>query len=326
MRHEKAVLLLALARALAGSAEGFTLDEMAAFAGCNRRTAERMRDALRELFPALEELPDGAQKRFRIPAGLDGFMQAPTADELSELHNAASALEAAGGTARAALIRSLAMKITAALRHAARVRLAPDLDALMRAESHALQAGPRPMADETVLSAVRGALKSGSALMFLYAPDEQHPRIVCPWGLLYGRAYYLVGPEAGHERPVLWRLDRVLQPELGGAGWPAPPDWSIGDFAVRSFGVFQEQPEDVVLRFSADAAPDATRFLFHPTQVLEPQPDGTLLVRFTAGGMQEMCNHLFGWGSDVTILSPPALREALATRLHKALAHHAASD
>ena len=45
MRHEKAQSLLHLARVLAGSAEGLTLDEMAEVAGTGRRTVERMRDA-----------------------------------------------------------------------------------------------------------------------------------------------------------------------------------------------------------------------------------------------------------------------------------------
>ena len=58
MRHDKAATLLRLARALAGSAEGLTLDEMGRAAGTDRRTTERMRDALWELFPEMEALPD----------------------------------------------------------------------------------------------------------------------------------------------------------------------------------------------------------------------------------------------------------------------------
>ena len=42
MRLEKVMGLLELARALAGSAEGLTLDEMAEFASVDRRTAERI--------------------------------------------------------------------------------------------------------------------------------------------------------------------------------------------------------------------------------------------------------------------------------------------
>jgi len=59
-------------------------------------------------------------------------------------------------------------------------------------------------------------------------------------------------------------------------------------FAERSFGVFQEEPFDVVWRFSPTAAADARQFLFHPTQTMEDQPDGSLIVRFRAGGALEM--------------------------------------
>ena len=48
MRHEKAGRLLELARMLAATAEGLTLDEMAERLGVGRRTAERMRDAVRD--------------------------------------------------------------------------------------------------------------------------------------------------------------------------------------------------------------------------------------------------------------------------------------
>jgi hypothetical protein len=67
-----------LARALANSAEGLTLDDMCSVAGCGRRTAERMRDTIRDVFPQIEEIPDHPTKRFRIPRGLDGFFQDPT--------------------------------------------------------------------------------------------------------------------------------------------------------------------------------------------------------------------------------------------------------
>lgn len=51
MRHEKAGSVIELARRLAASAEGLTLDEMAEAMGVGRRTAERMRDAVWALFP-----------------------------------------------------------------------------------------------------------------------------------------------------------------------------------------------------------------------------------------------------------------------------------
>jgi WYL domain len=62
-----------------------------------------------------------------------------------------------------------------------------------------------------------------------------------------------------------------------------PPDFDLRAYAERSFGVFQEEPQEVVLRFSPSAAPDVRAFLFHPTQTFNDEPDGLLTVRFRAG-------------------------------------------
>src|ERR1700710_3096156 len=96
MRHEKAGRLLELARMLAGTSEGLTLDDMAERLGVGRRTAERMRDAVRDIFPQLEEVDDPHTKRFRIPAGLDGLFQAPTAEELAGPRSAGGLFAAPG--------------------------------------------------------------------------------------------------------------------------------------------------------------------------------------------------------------------------------------
>ncbi|MFI4950138.1 MAG: DNA-binding transcriptional regulator, partial [Caulobacterales bacterium] len=101
MRHEKAGRLLELARMLASSAEGLTLDEMAERLGIGRRTAERMRDAVRDVFPQLEEVDDPPTRRFRIPAGLDGLFQAPTAEELAGRAPAAAGVAGPGAAAPA---------------------------------------------------------------------------------------------------------------------------------------------------------------------------------------------------------------------------------
>src|SRR6201995_4969194 len=116
VRHEKAGQLLELARLLASTAEGLTLDEMAERLGVGRRTAERMRDAVRDVFPQLEEVDDPPTRRFRIPAGLDGLFQAPTAEELAALAAAAEVLAREGAVARAGALKSLEQKGVSATR------------------------------------------------------------------------------------------------------------------------------------------------------------------------------------------------------------------
>ncbi|MBO1324669.1 WYL domain-containing protein [Acetobacter sp. TBRC 12305] len=322
MRFEKAVVLIELARLLAGSAEGMTLDEIASVLHVSKRTAERLKATIETLFPQLESESDGHKLRFRIRGGLDGFLQTPTTEELVELRAASAALKATAGLERAKLLDSLCQKIESALRPVDRRRMAPDIQALSSAEAHAQQAGPRPQADAQTLDVIRTALKGGNALTFTYGPHANWLRTVSPWGILYGRAYYLVGPDLGKSEPVLWRIDKMSGLAIAGPAALPPEDWSMGDFALHSFGIFQEEPQNVVLRFSPNAAADAARFLFHPSQVFEPQPDGALIVRFKAGGSREMAYHLFTWGTEVEILQPQSLRRELKKMLTMALSHH----
>jgi predicted DNA-binding transcriptional regulator YafY len=323
MRHEKAGQLLELARMLAATAEGLTLDEMAERLAVGRRTAERMRDALRELFPQLEEVDDPPTRRFRIPAGLDGLFQAPTAEELAALASAAETFAGQGAGARAAALRSLEQKVLSATRAAARRRLAPDLEALLQAETVAVQAGPRPFEDETVLSAVREALKGLSTLSFRYEGGSQpgRTREVSPYGILFGRANYLVASE-GEGKPRNWRLDRIRDVAVTGRPARRDPAFSLQDYADESFGIYQDDTQDVTLRILPASAEGALRWRFHSNQTLEQRPDGSVIVRFRASGMRELAWHLFTWGDQVEVLGPAVLKQTLLDQIELARRAH----
>lgn len=326
MRHEKAGLLLDLARRLAASAEGLTLDEMARAIGVGRRTVERMRDALWDLFPNLEEVEDPPTKRFRITGGLDGLFQTPTPEELVELGKAAEALRGAGAPARAEALSRLELKIRAAMRGAALRRVGPDVEALMRAETIAVQAGPRPFEDEAVIAAIRGAIMALKALAFRYDGGSRPGarRQVTPFGIMFGHNNYLVAAELGSSAPRTFRLDRMGDLAVLDIAAAPPEGFDLQDFAHRSFGIYQgEGPEAVVLRIAPERAEDALRWRFHPSQTTEPQADGAVIVRFSAAGMLELAWHLFSWGGAVQVLAPDSLRRLMIEELQKALASHA---
>jgi predicted DNA-binding transcriptional regulator YafY len=324
MRHEKAARLLELAQLLAGTAEGLTLDEMAERMGVGRRTAERMRDAVREMFPQIEEVDDPPTRRFRIPAGLDGLFQAPTAEELAALRTAADGFAAQGAQARAGALRSLERKVLAATRAPARRRLAPDLEALLQAEAIAVQAGPRPFEDESVLGAVRQAVMSLHALRFRYEGGATPGRVreVTPYGVLFSRSNYLVAAEDA-VGPRNWRLDRIFDIEVLDRAAARPAGFSLQDYADESFGIYQDDTEDVVLAISPKGAEEALRWRFHANQSLEPQADGGVIVRFRASGMRELAWHLFTWGDKARIVEPQALRDMMVGEIEVARRAHA---
>jgi len=315
MRSEKPADLLKLARALAASAEGMTLDEMARFSNVGRRTIERRRDAIESVFGALDRFEDGRLIRFRMNGrGLGHFARAPTSEELAELENAVRACAASRDDGRAEILRSLHRKILASLRGAERLRLDTDIDARLRAEAFARQVGPRPYADPNILATLREALLAGVMVKFLYGEDADAAlrwRKVIPYGLLFAPRFYLVARVKSKPAPVLFRLDRIHDLEVTGEPGAPPEGFDLDAYASRSFGVFQEEMEDVVLCFDPSAAPDARAYLFHPTQNLTDEADGSLTVRFHAAGLLQIAHHLMTWGPTVAILAPDRLKEIM---------------
>jgi predicted DNA-binding transcriptional regulator YafY len=121
---------------------------------------------------------------------------------------------------------------------------------------------------------------------------------------------------------VLFRLDGIHGLEVLDEPGAPPPDFDLGAYAKRSFGVFHEEPLQVAFRFAPSAAPDARAFLFDPTQTLGDEPDGSLTVRFRAGGFLEIAHHLLTWGPSVTIVAPKALEDRMGELVTAVHAHN----
>ena len=93
----------------------------------------------------------------------------------------------------------------------------------------------------------------------------------------------------------------MSEPHISDETFERDPGFDLERYAKHSFGTFQEEPVEVVLRFDAAAARDASTFVFHSDRSVDSNDDGSLTVRFEAGGIDEMCWHLFTWGESVTI-------------------------
>jgi predicted DNA-binding transcriptional regulator YafY len=265
-------------------------------------------------------------RRWRLPGtALVGVVQ-PRAESLAAIETAARECEVHGEADRAALLRDALTTLRAVMRPDALRRAETDVAALMEAEGTAMRPGPRPVIASGVLATLRRAILGMQLVVIRYAgPNTEEPatRILSPYGLLYGGRGWLVAHVDGLPEMRLWRLDRIVWTDLLDRGFQRREDFSLSAYAAQSFGVFQEEPIEVVLRFTPDAAEDATRWLFHPSQSIVREVDGSLIVRFQAGGVQEMCWHLFTWGTTVSIVSPHALRTAIADSALTVARHHA---
>lgn len=330
MRYEKAEIVLRIALDMQGSAYGLTLQDIQhnyADEPLSRRTAERLRDAVERLFPHTEVAnPGEVPRRWRIPAGnVNGFASI-TAEEVADLKTAASLLRRENMHAQAASAEKVLAKLRAQLARQTAIKIEPDLEALTEAEGLAMRPGPKPKINREHLRMLREAIitRRKVRLHYLYRGSRKRgSQTVHPYGFLYGNRHYLVAwSELDKAKDFRnFALSNIERIEPLDDAFARKRDFSIAKYAERSFGVFQENPVDVVWKFSPKAADDASEFSFHPSQEAKRLRDGSLVVRFRAGGLREMAWHLFTWGSEVEIIKPKRLASLLREQSEAGLAH-----
>lgn len=313
MRYEKLENLFRLALIMQGSAEGVRLIDIQQVFNVSRRTAERMRDAVARILPQIEEFVDGDRhKRWRIRDAIRRSAMVPSLDELTALGTAIQVLESQGVGLHANALRLLDAKLKAAMTPATLRRIETDLDGLVTAEAIVHRPGPHVPVDPLVVSDLREAILAGRKVEFLYRSrmtGRFRKHLVSPLGFLYGPRPFLVAIPDGRDTPSNYAIDHILELAVLEDIATPPPGFDLAAYTARSFGVFQdpEGPRQVIWRFTAVAAPNARTYRFHPSQEIIDLPDGGIEVRFTASSMKEMAYHVWGWGSDVTVVEPPEL-------------------
>jgi len=324
MRFEKAEDLLTLAFAMQSTADGVSLAEIEGMFEVSRRTAMRMRDAVQRVFPQIEESSDENRiKRWRIVSSTNGRHLALTPDELASLDIVTKLANSRGLGLQAKALRSLCGKIKSFQKCEVSRRIEPDLEALIEAEGLAARPGPKPKINPEHLHALREAIKACRIVEILYrgkGKKEAEVKRVAPYGFLYGHRHYLVGGgtekgrEASHYHFILSQIEGVNVTKLG---FRRDPTFDLQAYAEESFGIWKEKPVDVVWKFTPRAAEAARDFVFHPSQKINEGKDGTLTVKFKAGGMLEMAWHLYMWGNQVEVIKPASLRKMVSDHKRK---------
>ena len=326
MRYQRVTDIVRLAIQLQGTLGGLTLDDISERFRVSRRTAERMRNAVNAAFGPLQIVDrDDRRRHWKLQSNILWRSIRISTEELAEIETAAKNLDRTGLVERAVMLRELARKLRALRRPLAAGELDADLEVLMRAEGLAMRPGPSPHLESGLLSSLRDAIKARRTVEFDYISQSTGRRSlqrVQPYGVLYGNRAFLVAWTDWADGMRLWRLANMSQARTTGETFERDPSFDLQRYAERSFGTFQEPPVEVVLRFHASVAGDASRFRFHPSQSIERNSDGSLTVRFQAGGLDEMCWHLFTWGDSVTVVKPAGLRRRLARMCASLAAHH----
>jgi len=311
-RYERLDHLLQLILLMQGRALGVSLADIMEEFRVGRRTAERMRDALIRSLPQIEERMEGRVKYWRLSAGSLPALADVTANELHAGHHALTILRQQGDPLQEDLA-SLLAKVRAWIPQRRRNKLEPDLEAQLLGDGVAFRPGPREQLNPDTLQALREAILKGVWIRADHRARasrklSRNARLG-PIAMLFGdgRQYLLAFSE--HQEDLrLYALAGFERIEVTEDPYVRPENFNLEDWLHQSFGIWREEPFDVVWRFLPEVADEAANYVFHPRQTMERLSDGSLMVRFRAGGWKEMDWYLYRWGDKVEVLEPERLR------------------
>jgi predicted DNA-binding transcriptional regulator YafY len=138
-----------------------------------------------------------------------------------------------------------------------------------------------------------------------------------PYQLLFsGRSWYVIGRSSLHSEPRTFNLARIKHLRLLNERYAVPRNFSLEKYLGNAWHLVPDSGPDqhVVIRFQPLVARNVSEVIWHKTQRLEWNQDGTLDFRAQVSGLQEIVWWILGYGDQAEVLRPAKLRKLVAQR------------
>ena len=154
--------------------------------------------------------------------------------------------------------------------------------------------------------------KSVEIVYFTMSRKKETRRKVDPYRIwFFNGTFYLIGFCHSREEVRIFALDRIKMLHQTKEPFQIPENFDLDEFLGASFGIYQGEPTRVKIRFSPEVAGYIKEKIWHDSQKLEPQEDGSLLFEAVVAGTQEIMYWVLGWGSHAQVLEPESLKEEI---------------
>ncbi len=179
----------------------------------------------------------------------------------------------------------------------------------------------------------RRALRQGKSAA--PSPGSSHPRIlsetpelrrVLPLHLLcWDYAWYLFAWDPMRNDIRTFALGRMSNAALTGEHFDKPPvTFDLRKELEKSFGITRGgKAVDVHLRFKRRAVPLIIERLWHPSQQMFENEDGTLDLTMKVAIVPELVRWVQSWGDDIAVLAPTSLDDTVLEACRKRIAESA---
>jgi proteasome accessory factor B len=153
-------------------------------------------------------------------------------------------------------------------------------------------------------------------------------RVIAPYALEpTATGIYVIGHDDWADDIRTFKLERLESAELLDEVYSPPADFDPEAYLATSWGIMTgKETTEVVLRFAPAVMPLVHERRWHPSQSLEPAPDGGGVLRVCVSEPVEMQPWIRSWGAQVRVLAPEWLRERIAAELRQAAEQYLKKD
>lgn len=295
-------------QALAVSKQGKSIPALAEELGCKRRTVYRDLEALQLAgFPFYTEtvnrksiwrLLDTDQNPIPVPFNIT---------EMLALYFSRGMLKVLKDTVFYDALENLFQKIKSTLPPAL-------IDTLHQIED-SLQVGPRPYkaygSHGEIIEQVNNATLRKCILKIVYysmSRKSETRRKVAPYKVWYfNETFYLIGYCMLRKDIRMFALDRIKSIQETKEPFTVPDTFSLEGYLKGSFGVFTGDPISVNIWFSPRVAGYIKEKVWHESQEIQENEDGSVLFSAMVAGTAEIKFWVMQWGANARVLAPKSL-------------------
>lgn len=132
---------------------------------------------------------------------------------------------------------------------------------------------------------------------------------VNPYRLWYvNNGLYLVGFDQGKKDVRVFAVERIRSVGVSKRRFETPSDFDFDAFRATAFNMIWGEPKEVKIWFSVKQAPYIEERTWHPSQRIEKQNDGSVLLSLQVADEDEVKRWLIGFGAEASVVVPERLR------------------
>jgi predicted DNA-binding transcriptional regulator YafY len=301
-----------LIETLISSCGGKSVAELADEIDCHQRTVYRDLDALQAAgFPLYTERSDG-KSLWSILDSLKHHIPIPFSfPELMALYFSRDLLKALQNTVFSDSLESLSRKIKSTI--------PPESAKFLKTVQQTLHVSSRQHKEygrfrEIINSISDAALnaKTVEMIYFTMGRRRESKRRVDPYRILFfNGTFYIIGYCHLRRDIRTFALDRVRMLRVTEESFNVPEDFSLENYMGAAFGVVQGKAEEVKIRFAPEIAGYIKEKLWHESQDIRPQKDGSIIFTAEVAVTEELMSWVMSWGARAEVLAPRTLKDQI---------------